>query len=314
MAIESSRVVDNQFMKQTRNQWIDVAKGITIILMVLGHSSLPKPISNYIWSFHMPLFFIASGWMTNWDKYGMQFFFIRKFQTLIIPFCVYSLIVLVWRYLLTGEGLFSWLGNGWDGYALWFIPVLFLALIIAKAISMVVYKSLRFTIIVGLLALGCALCYNGIILPWTLSTVPYAVFLVLAGSLLRRFQQEVEQPRWWVALLCAIVTIITSQMWRLDLCCNQILPLLPLTIAAFAGTMMVFMLSSYITNYSIPVSKVLQEVGKETYIVVAFSQIIIMTINQYITHSVLVKYSMLIVLLVTIKYAKNVITQITKRQ
>lgn len=49
----------------------------------------------------------------------------------------------------------------------------------------------------------------------------------------------------------------------------------------------------------------LQAVGRETYIVVAFSQIIIMTINQYITHSAPVKYSILIVLLVAIKYGKD---------
>ena len=35
-------------MAKTRNQWLDVAKGITIILMVLGHTSIPQVISNFI--------------------------------------------------------------------------------------------------------------------------------------------------------------------------------------------------------------------------------------------------------------------------
>lgn len=68
---------------------------------------------------------------------------------------------------------------------------------------------------------------------------------------------------------------------------------------------MVFVLSSYIAKYMKLVSNVLQAVGKETYIVVAFSQIIIMSFNQYITHSAPVKYSMLIVLLAAIKFAKD---------
>lgn len=281
--------------------------------MVLGHSSLPRPISNFIWSFHMPLFFIASGWMTNWGKYSFAEFVGRKFKSLAVPFLCYSVIVLIWRELTIGGGITTWLQNGWDGYALWFIPVLFFALIITRAICTIANMYIRCAIVVGMVALGYALCYKGIILPWTVSTVPYAVFLVLAGSVLRRFQQEVETPRWWVLLLCTSITIVISHYWRLDLCCNQILPFIPLTLAAFTGTMMVFMLSSYIAKYLKPASKLLQAVGRETYIVVAFSQIIIMTINQYITHSAPVKYTMLIVLLVVIKYGKDVLVKILRK-
>lgn len=39
-----------------RSVWLDVAKGITIILMVLGHSSIPDGLSRFIYAFHMPLF------------------------------------------------------------------------------------------------------------------------------------------------------------------------------------------------------------------------------------------------------------------
>ena len=45
-------------MSHKRLQWIDVAKGIGIILMVLGHTSIPQMLSNFIWAFHMPLFFL----------------------------------------------------------------------------------------------------------------------------------------------------------------------------------------------------------------------------------------------------------------
>lgn len=47
-----------------RIEWIDVAKGICIVLMVVGHTRLPSIISNWIWSFHMPFFFFISG--TRW--------------------------------------------------------------------------------------------------------------------------------------------------------------------------------------------------------------------------------------------------------
>ena len=46
-----------------RNSSIDVAKGIAIILVVLGHSIAEPtvPLNKFILSFHMPLFFFLSG-------------------------------------------------------------------------------------------------------------------------------------------------------------------------------------------------------------------------------------------------------------
>lgn len=89
-----------------RMQWLDVAKGITIILMVFGHTSIPKFVSDFIWAFHMPLFFIASGWCTNWKREGVCKFITKKANSLLLPFVVYSVIVLSIN-LLTGGGKFE---------------------------------------------------------------------------------------------------------------------------------------------------------------------------------------------------------------
>ena len=51
--------------KKERIVWLDVAKGMAIILMVLGHSGLPSVINSFIFAFHMPFFFVASGFL--WD-------------------------------------------------------------------------------------------------------------------------------------------------------------------------------------------------------------------------------------------------------
>ncbi|QJD09405.1 acyltransferase family protein [Flammeovirga sp. MY04] len=65
---------------------MDVSKGIGILLMVLGHTSIPSALSKFIWAFHMPLFFIASGWTTNWQKTDFITFTKRKLRTLLLPF------------------------------------------------------------------------------------------------------------------------------------------------------------------------------------------------------------------------------------
>ena len=47
-----------------RNQSIDIAKAVGIILMVVGHfNGLPLWFEKWIFSFHMPLFFILSGYL-----------------------------------------------------------------------------------------------------------------------------------------------------------------------------------------------------------------------------------------------------------
>lgn len=48
---------------RARLPWLDVLKGIGIILVVVGHIYSNKTIFNWLYSFHMPLFFFAAGWV-----------------------------------------------------------------------------------------------------------------------------------------------------------------------------------------------------------------------------------------------------------
>lgn len=47
-----------------RVSWIDIAKGLGIIFVVMGHSDNPVAQKYFFW-FHMPLFFIISGYLFN---------------------------------------------------------------------------------------------------------------------------------------------------------------------------------------------------------------------------------------------------------
>lgn len=46
-----------------RIAWVDIAKGIGIVLVLIGHISQNKNLHYFIYSFHMPLFFIISGYL-----------------------------------------------------------------------------------------------------------------------------------------------------------------------------------------------------------------------------------------------------------
>lgn len=53
--------------------WGDITKGIAIILVIAGHSSFSLNINKFIYSFHMPLFFLLAGYFFNFSKYKNNF-------------------------------------------------------------------------------------------------------------------------------------------------------------------------------------------------------------------------------------------------
>lgn len=72
---------------ETRNKTIDVMKGISICLMVVGHSGAPKSLTQFIYLFHMPLFIMASGyfWKES-NTENLRKFILKKIRKLWLPY------------------------------------------------------------------------------------------------------------------------------------------------------------------------------------------------------------------------------------
>ncbi|EPR1413490.1 acyltransferase family protein [Citrobacter koseri] len=72
----------------TRRTDIDIYRGLGILLVVLGHVSFLSPSwHKIIYSFHMPAFFILSGYLVNVKNLELKpwIFIIQRFYRLIIP-------------------------------------------------------------------------------------------------------------------------------------------------------------------------------------------------------------------------------------
>lgn len=55
---------------KNRIGYIDMSKGLAIILVIIGHSSfVPNNAKLLLYSFHIPLFFFLSGFTLNVRKY-----------------------------------------------------------------------------------------------------------------------------------------------------------------------------------------------------------------------------------------------------
>lgn len=100
-------------MQNHRKLWLDIAKGITIILMVVGHTTIPHIASDFIYCFHMPLFFIASGFISSYLKHSLLGYIKHKSSTMMLPFITYSIIVSLVLYFIGQIDFPILLSNGW---------------------------------------------------------------------------------------------------------------------------------------------------------------------------------------------------------
>lgn len=104
-----------------RIQWIDILKCVGIFLVVLGHTIKNNDFYLWIYSFHMPLFFFISGYLSEpKDKIvDYKFFFLNKFRSLFLPFLFFRILLII--YWLVVEQYFRQLDLG----PIWFLIVLF---------------------------------------------------------------------------------------------------------------------------------------------------------------------------------------------
>lgn len=80
-----------------RDKSIDIAKGIGIILVVYGH--MVCPIKEEILLFHMPLFFLLSGYFFS-SKDSIKNSILKKARALLLPFLLFYILAFVYWVLL----------------------------------------------------------------------------------------------------------------------------------------------------------------------------------------------------------------------
>jgi fucose 4-O-acetylase-like acetyltransferase len=129
--------------RQTRIDYLDIAKGIGILLVVMGHNdfSLISPFFfKLIYSFHMPLFFFMSG---IFFKSDLSFLTLlrRRFDSVLRPY-IFIILLIFFATLsftkvdfvhATSRLIKALYGNGHylDWVQLWFLPHLFVVSLFA---------------------------------------------------------------------------------------------------------------------------------------------------------------------------------------
>ena len=102
--------------KRKRNTAISICKGIAIILMVIGHAEAPELITNFIYTFHMPLFFITAGYFFSRSNVDNPWnFCAKRVKGLYLPFLKWSIIFLLLHNLWFEIGVLNEEYGNWTG-------------------------------------------------------------------------------------------------------------------------------------------------------------------------------------------------------
>ena len=193
-------------MENVREEWLDSLKGLGILFVVLGHCFPPQQqLTNYLYSFHIPLFFFISGYFFPGMKNQLRFkeYFNKRFKRLMLPYFGYGIFTyLVWlavgrKFGVNKElaisplkpliGLFY--GNGFDNYlvfniAIWFLPALFSTLILYFWLfhyfnrnQVYLFSGTLALLIIGIIDSK----YNNFRLPWGIDISFVAIFFIYLG-------------------------------------------------------------------------------------------------------------------------------------
>ncbi len=194
--------------KTNRIEYIDVAKGIAILLVILGHTGLETGSAYYlnafIYSFHLPLFFVLSGYFFKEYNGGgkinyLKTVFNKRILSLIIPYLTYTVINRLWgiplkyfhSHVLSFDISQILLGtivqirdSGQYGGVVWFICWMFTTYILSACISVITTnQSTRNLLHVVGFCLGSILIHYHCTLPWHLDAALVALIFFKMGQI-----------------------------------------------------------------------------------------------------------------------------------
>lgn len=218
-----------EVQSKKRIEWIDIAKAVAVILVGVGHYSCPNPLSIWIYTFHMPLFFILSGCTINVEKYPFGKFVLRKAKAFLLPWILALCVNIAFQecYRIIGISndhsqistipfrLFFNIRIGeWDPIY-WFLPCIFITEVVLYWLLKVLNSQKR--LIGTVIVLGvCAYFYQKyvkLILPWEVDLLPVSCAFVLIGYLIKNYYIEIFDRLSQIRkLLFSILCIISGSV------------------------------------------------------------------------------------------------------
>ena len=222
---------NNALQPGGRIVWIDQIKGIAFFFVILGHLSLEPTFKSWVFSFHMPVFFFATGCTYNIDKIlrtPFKDYLLKLSKRLLIPYVWMQLLSVVLRYIELARirhkpvplvtyllGIFVGDSNLMNAPSnpLYFVLLLFLAELVLFLLVKLSQGDGRKLAVFCAVLLPFSLLSQKVHTPWHINAVPAVIAMILLGRLLmqvyRKNQARIEslEPVRRFALIAALFSV-----------------------------------------------------------------------------------------------------------
>lgn len=262
--------------KRIRLDYLDIAKCLTIFLVIMGHcgSNLSRPFYRCVlYTFHMPLFFIVSGitvrkhQTTKYDLKHYKDLIIKNLKALIIPYFLFALIYSSFSYKIIPDILYgSWESIVEAGTlsSLWFIPCLFLSRIEMELILNLsnCFKKLNRHLYAFIAAVICFVVGMNLPVlkqgyPWCFNISIVATGFMLLGYAYKDYLNalsEKNKPYLFILLVLSVVLFviginIEKPIYLMRICAAEYGTPYVFFLNAISGCMIILTLSALIAKY-----------------------------------------------------------------
>ena len=206
-----------------RIKYLDIAKGISLLLVMISHSCGMPFGEKYFTAFYIQIFFILSG--ITYTRRTVKENIIRRIKGVIIPYIIYTIIVIALNILLgnlkksedmvnvvigslysryclypinySGENIyFLQIGNS----PMWFLTAMFVSsCIFYFTVERVSVRNKSLYIYgLGLIVITILLDKLPILLPWSVDTASLGAFFMLIGYYGKRYYFQKTNYKWLI--------------------------------------------------------------------------------------------------------------------
>ena len=272
-----------------RKDYVDYIKAIAIILVIIGHTNFANShfyIKQWIYAFHIPVFFFATGLVMKKVTVNKDFI-VNKLERLIIPYLLWGLVYSTFSvkncvFLLWGS--YESITRAGSLTSLWFLVAMFIGVVLATWIlSSNKYLSVIAMLIVYIVSI--ALPDISIGYPWCLNSALMASAFILLGFFFEQyiaglFENSHYKVSYAVMLCVSFCATLLFKLnmensdWYVLMAKVQVGNPLIFTIVSVMGCVFVYFLAKIISK-AFGTIKPLSFIGKNTLVIFAIQKPII---------------------------------------
>lgn len=273
----------NDVKKPERIEYIDIARGIGIILMIAGHVYYDTVFRDIIFSFHMPLFLFISGMLYKYNENTKEFI-IKIIKRLYIPYVIGVVFVSTFRNILLNSNIkilpqilvgFSNCRSMFPTVetvgALWFIPYLIFIQIVYNYINKVAEGKDVLLLYETIVLMLCGFYFKKeqVYLPWSIDVALTTMIFYFIGNMLQKHKlmPKIMNNNWLIVALC-IIWLVGAKFTYLEFAHRKYS--IVTFIVAFCGCVVTIKLSDLINKYLKIIGRVLIWFGKNSIYILIF--------------------------------------------